>query len=214
MIDDKAMHVMLRDMESAAEDALRRDPAFHEALQALKWEIDRNPRVQSAIRNLQRAGNKVSSSLIPGVKIRVRTSEGVVSLNARAVVPSTSIAAQATQLTQELRDAASSVIIRSRYREELYGIVNEAIGASGRFEEIASEIEGAGHEVVVCLDLLAYAQVRVSSPGIAHTRSLRIQEERFRRLLSAQDLEFLRDLKITAAEGSHDFASSSYDKRL
>lgn len=214
MIDHIAMHGMLRNMETAAEDALRCYPAFHEALQALKWEVDRNSRVQSAIRNLQRSGNEVSGSLVPRVKIRIRTSEGVISLDPRGVAPSTSTAAQATPSTQELRDAASSVIIRSRHREELYGIVNEAIGASDRFEEIASEIEGAGHEVVVCLDLLAYAQVRVSSPGIAHTRSRRIQEEHFRRLLSAQDLEFLRDLKITAVEGSHVFASSSYDKPL
>jgi len=49
--------------------------------------------------------------------------------------------------------------------------MNHAICANMRFEGIASEIEPAGHEVVICLDLSANAEVRGSYHPIRNLRS-------------------------------------------
>ena len=199
MIDDKTIRLMLENMESAAEEAVRSDPAFFEALQSLKAEIDRDPRVQAAVNNLRAAGSRVFSSLVPHIRIRIRTNGGTVSLPVKdhgIGIPSVE---QVGQLTQELKSAASAVIMRGRYREELDHILNEAVGSSSRFEGLASEIEGAGYEVVICLDLSAYAQVRESSEPHCKTRKL-VSAEPLSALLSAQDLKFLRGLKIKAIE--------------
>jgi len=197
MIDDKAMWTMLEGMQSAAEEALRDDPAFYETLRSLKNEIDRDPRVQSAVSRLHSTGSKVYSSLIPRIKIRVRTSAGEISLpdrNKRATEASAPIA----HLTQELKNAACAVMIRGRYREELDVIMNQAVGACDRFEGIAAEVEKAGYEVVICLDLSAYAQVQSSAP--APRRLLASSTEPLARLLSGQDLKFLKDLGIKSTE--------------
>ena len=204
MIDEKNMRSMLENMERAAEEALRSDPAFYEALQSLKSEIDRDPRVQSAINNLRAAGSRVFSSLVPQIKIRVRTREGMVSLPPRHGDSTATASEPLAKLTQELRSAASSVIMRGRHREELDHILNEAVGKSGRFEGLASEIENAGNEVVICLDLSAYAQVRQqvrqSSEPIHRVRMLDAFREPLSSLLSVQDLKFLKDLKIKVIE--------------
>jgi hypothetical protein len=199
MIDDKTIRLMLENMETAAEEAVRGDPAFFEALQSLKAEIDRDPRVQAAVNSLRAAGSRVFSSLVPHIRIRLRTNGGLVSLPVKdqsLAVPSAQLVAQ---LTQELKSAATAVIMRGRYREELDHILNEAVGSSSRFEGMASEIEGAGYEVVICLDLSAYAQVRESSESHCNTRKL-VSAEPLSGLLSAQDLKFLKALKIRAIE--------------
>jgi hypothetical protein len=38
---------------------------------------------------------------------------------------------------------------------ELEGIVNEAVYASREFQEMASRVESAGYQVLICLDLSA-----------------------------------------------------------
>ena len=55
-----------------------------------------------------------------------------------------------------------------RIPEELNTIVNEAISASRALETIASEIEHRGYEVLICLDLSPYAQVRKSTTPVPH----------------------------------------------
>jgi hypothetical protein len=199
MIDDKTMRSMLEGMETAAEEALRGDPAFHETLRSLKAEIDRDPRVQSIVNRLHAVGSRVFSSLIPRIKIRIRTSAGEISLPERHRNAAGSPTAVA-QLTQELKSAASSVIMRGRYREVLDHIMNDAVGASDRFEGIAAELERAGHEIVICLDLSAYAQVRELAVPAAKARNLLVSGEPLAHLLSRQDLQFLKDLKISAGE--------------
>lgn len=200
MIDEKNMRVMLEKMESAAEEALSNSPAFHEALQSLKAEIDRDPRVQSAMNRLRASGGNVFSSLVPHIRIRVRTSEGVVALSTNDLMPTRPAGEPMAQLTQELRNAAAAVIMRGRYREELDHIMNEAVCASSRFEGIASEIENAGHEVVICLDLSAYAQIRGGSQGARDPGKSSSSLEPLSSLLSVQDLKFLKALKIKAFE--------------
>ena len=195
MIDAKTMRVVLENMEHAAQEALRSDSAFREALQALKWEIERDPQVQSAMHKFRITGNIVSSSFAPQIRVRVRTDEGVISLPARPEAG----AERSAQLTHELRKAVCAAIMRSRLRAELDGILNEAVGASDRFEGMAAEIERAGHEVVICLDISAYAQVRESShPRLEfpETKALDTREEPLSRLLTTRDLKFLEALKI------------------
>lgn len=194
MIDDKTMRWMLESMENAAEEALRGDRAFYEALRSLKAEIDRDPRVKSAIRSLEDAGSKVFSSLVPRIKIRIRTNEGLVALPAGRVPPI--VEEPVAQLSQKLRSAASAVITRGHYREELDSIMNEAICSSTRFEGIACEIERAGYEIVICLDLSAYAQVRGVSEPIRNARSSAGSKEPFNGMLSGQDLKFLKAIGI------------------
>lgn len=199
MINDRTMRSMLEGMESAAEEALRGDPAFHEALRSLKAEIDRDPRVQSAVGRLHAAGSRVFSSLIPRIRVRIRTGAGEISLpdHKKSAYDSP---AQVAHLTQELKSAASAVIMRGRYREVLDHIMNDAVGASDRFEGIAAEVERAGHEIVICLDLSAYAQVREPAQLVGRTRNLLKSGEPLTHLLSSQDLQFLKDLKISATE--------------
>jgi hypothetical protein len=49
MIDRKTMRSLLENMEHAAEETLQQDSAFYQAVQALKLEIDNDPRVQSTV---------------------------------------------------------------------------------------------------------------------------------------------------------------------
>jgi hypothetical protein len=199
MIDKGAIRSRLQNMERAAEEILQQDSAFYEALQALKWEVDSDPRVQSAMNDLRAAGRRVFSSFVPHIKIRVRTEEGIFALPRRAQIPTAAAVEQVGRLTQELRNAASAVIMKSRYRQELNAIVNEAVGASDSFEGIASEIESAGYEVLICVDLSAYAQVQESSTPLRRfeeTDRSGAYEEPLKILLSDHDLKFLKALKI------------------
>jgi hypothetical protein len=153
MIDKKTMRSLLENMELAAQETLQQDSAFYKAVRALKREIDNDPVVQSTVSELQAAGRSVFSSFVPHIKIRVRTEDGVFALPRPGNIPVAPAVEQVSRLTQELRNAASAVIKRSRYYRELGIIVNEAVGASDRFEGIASEVESAGYEVLICLDL-------------------------------------------------------------
>lgn len=189
-------------MERAAEETLQQDSAFFEALQALRWEIDNDPQVQATVGELKAAGGKVFTSFVPHIKIRVRTEEGVFALPKPAPVPAPAVE-QVGRLTQELRNAASAVIRRSRYYRELDTIVNEAVGASDRFEGIASEVESAGHEVLICLDLSAYAQVQGSAQAPRQLREANApmpSEKPFPIQLSGKDRKFLKGLGISIDE--------------
>ena len=195
MIDAKTMRVVLENMEHAAQEALRSDSAFSEALQALKWEIERDPQVKSAMHKLRTTGNIVFSTFVPQIRVRVRTDEGVISLPPRPEA----VAERSAQLTHELRKAVCAAIMRSHHRAELDVILNEVVGASDRFEGMAAEIERAGYEVVICLDISAYAQVRESSHRrleFPETKAPDTREEPLSRLLTAKDLKFLEALKI------------------
>jgi hypothetical protein len=205
MMNKKVMRSLLESMEREAEESLQRDSAFSEVLQVLKWEINNDPRVQSAIRDLEARGRRVFSSVVPRIRIRIRGDEGVLLLPGRTEVPTSAAAEQVGRLTEELRSAASAVIMKSRYREELELIVNKAVGSSDRFEGIASEIENAGYEVLICLDLSAYAQVQQSPPRLskasradeAMVRPRRPPYEEASNLkFSDHDLRFLKALRI------------------
>ena len=203
MIDRKTMRSRLESMERAAQETLQRDSAFYEAVQALKREIDNDPQVQSTVRELQAAGGMVFSSFVPNVRIRVRTEEGVFALPRPAAIAGAPAAERVGRLTQDLRDAASAAIKKSRYYRELDAIVNQAVGASDRFEGIASEVESAGYEVLICLDLSAYAQVR----GAVAPRQLLLEagaqrpaDEPVPLQLSSNDRKFLKAIKVRIDE--------------
>jgi hypothetical protein len=204
MMNKKVMRSLLENMEREAEESLQRDSAFSEVLQVLKWEINNDPRVQSAIRDLEARGRRVFSSVVPRIRIRIRGDEGVLLLPGRTEVQTSSAIEQVGRLTEELRSAASAVIMRSRYREELELIVNKAVGSSDRFEGIASEIESAGYEVLICLDLSAYAQVQQSPPRVSRGRAEEAMvrprrppyEETVNLRFSDHDLRFLKALRI------------------
>ncbi|MGC2744404.1 MAG: hypothetical protein WA672_14615 [Candidatus Angelobacter sp.] len=196
------MRSLLKSMESVAMATLQQDSAFYEALHALKWEIDNDPGVQSAVQNLRAAGHNVFSSFVPQIKVRVRTEDGIFALT-RQSEPGSLAEDSVGELTQELKNAASAVIVKSHHCEELNHIVNEAVAASQSFETMASEIENAGYEVLLSLDLSAYAQVRQSSAPVGMLPPPRrpnraaappIME------LSAHDHDFLKALKIRADE--------------
>jgi len=197
------MRGLLKDMESAAKKVLQQDSSFFEALQALKWEIDGDPRVQSAARELRAAGHSVFSSFVPRIKVRVRTEEGIFALAKQREVPGASSLDPVANLTQELKSAAGAVIATSRYCLELERIVNEAVTASDSFEDLASQLERAGFEVLISLDVSAYAQVQASS--VAPDRLLpagleNSSDEPAGIELSSYDLSFLKGLKIKTDE--------------
>jgi hypothetical protein len=203
MIDRNTMRSLLEKMEHAAQATLRQDSTFYKAVQALKQEIDDDPRVRSTISQLHAAGRGVFSSFVPHIKIRVRTEEGVFALPKPDPVPAAPAVEQVGRLTQELRNAASAVIKRSRYYRELGAIVNQAVGASDRFEGIASEVERAGYEVLICLDLSAYAQLKGSASMHPQVREGKTQIRRAEPTpiqLSVGDRKFLQALKIRIDE--------------
>ena len=202
MLDKRTMRSLLKSMESVAMSTLQQDSAFYEALHALKWEIDNDPGVQSAVQSLRAAGQNVFSSFVPQIKVRVRTEEGIFTLTRQAEFNSLDPEPLGA-LTRELKNAASAVIMQSRHCEELNHIVNEAVAANHNFEKMACEIENAGYEVLLSLDLSAYAQVRQSSAPVRmlpparrpdHSKAAPIME------LSAHDHDFLKALKIKADE--------------
>jgi hypothetical protein len=198
MIDRKTMRSLLEGMEHAAEETLQRDSAFYEAVQALKVEIDNDPVVRSMVSDLRAAGRGVFNSFVPRIKIRVRTEEGVFALPRPDGIRQTPAIEQIGRLTQELRNAASAVIKRSHYYNQLDNIVNEAIESSDRFEGIAARVESAGYEVLVCLDLSAYAQIH-TPPQECQAPVLDAKMEDTHHVdirLTASDRKFLTALKI------------------
>jgi hypothetical protein len=203
MIDRNIMWSLLEKMELAAQETLQHDLAFYKTVRALKQEIDDDPLVQSTVSELQAAGHSVFSSFVPHIKIRIRTDEGIFALPGPAHFPVAPAVEQVGRLTQELRNAASAVIRRSCNYRELGAIVNEAVGASDRFEGIASKIESAGHKVLICLDLSAYARVRGSAPAHPQVQEADVQIPPLETIpiqLSGSDRKFLKSLKIRIDE--------------
>jgi len=202
-MDHRALELKIEKMQRAAEKALQEDAAFFEALHALKSEIDRDPHVQRATSQLKTIGRNVFSSFVPRVKIRVRTSEGDVSLPHSGELGRQSYDEKIAGLVQELRHAASAVILRSRCRVEIDNIVNEAVSACASFEGVASEIESAGHELLICLDLSAYTQLQEKTePSRKRGRQVpkEVTGDLLSNLLSSGDVEFLKAMKIRAHE--------------
>ena len=81
--------------------------------------------------------------------------------------------------------------------------MNEAVTASDSFEDLASQLERAGYEVLISLDVSAYAQVHASSaaPDRLLPASLsKSSDEPATIELSSYDLSFLKELKIKADE--------------
>jgi hypothetical protein len=154
--------------------------------------------VRSMVSELRAAGRSVFNSFVPRIKIRVRTEEGIFALPRTDGIRQTPAVEQVGRLTQELRNASSAVIKKSRYYNQLDNIVNEAIESSDRFEGIAARVESAGYEVLICLDLSAYAQVHTlpqerQVPDVdAKTEDTRLVDIR----LTASDRKFLTALKI------------------
>jgi hypothetical protein len=197
MVDRRIMRSLLENMERAAEESLRQDSAFYEAVRALKREIEDDPEVRSTVQELEAAGSRVCSSFVPRVRIRVRTEEGVFALPRPAATVAAPGLERVGRLTGELREAVSAAIKRSRYYSELDAIVNEAVGASDRFEGIASEVESAGYEVLICLDLSAYAQARGGFPPPGQGEaSGKAGDESFPMPLSGSDRKFLQAMRI------------------
>jgi hypothetical protein len=199
MIDKAHMRALLENMERAAEEVLQHDAAFFETLYALKSEIDRDPRVRSAMRVLQAAGQKAFTSFVPRVRIRARREDDVLGLPQRHEAPFAPATQQIRALTEELRSAASAVIQRSSHRRELDAIINEAVGSSDGFEGIASEIERAGYEVVICIDFSAYTKVHGADPVVPQlepTNPAKTVDTPARLPFSNSDLKFLNALGI------------------
>lgn len=198
MVDRKTMQSRLEHMEQAAEEVLRQDSAFYEVLLALKSEIDDDPEVQAIVGELKATGRSVFNSFVPRVKVRVRTQEGIFALPKPAQVASVD-AAEEGRLIQQLKDAASAVIKKSKCYRELDALVNEVIGASDCFEGIASQVEREGHDVLICLDLSTYAQVQATALAaeqgwLMNPRASR--EEPALIQFSRSDRAFLAGLKI------------------
>ncbi len=198
MIDRKTMRSLLEGMERAAEETLQEHSIFYEVLQSLKSEIDNDPIVRSMVSELRSAGRNVFNSFVPRIRIRVRTEKGVFALPRPAGVGQAPAIEQIVRQTQDLRNAASAVIKKSRYYHQLDNIINEAIESSDRFEGIAARVENAGYQVLICLDLSAYAQIhtppqkRQALKGVASTDDTCPVDIR----LTAGDRKFLTALKI------------------
>lgn len=197
MVDRKTMQSRLENMERAAEEILQQDSAFYEVLLALKSEIDDDPQVQAMVGELKAAGRSVFNSFVPQVKIRVRTQEGIFALPKPTQAASAATSGEA-RLIQQLKDAASAVIRKSKCYRELDTLVNEVIGASDRFEGIASQIEREGHDVLICLDLSTYAQVQATPllPGRIQQMNLLTSRQEPALMFSHSDRAFLAGLKI------------------
>jgi hypothetical protein len=199
MIDRNTMQSLLEKMEQSAEESLQRDAAFHRALRALKSEIDSDPVVQATVGQLQSAGRSVFKSFVPHIKIRVRNEDGIFALPRPAETAVGPGIEKVSSLIQELRNAASTVIKSSRHYHDLNGIVNEVVATSSRFEGIACQIESAGYEVLICLDLSAYAQVQGMARPSQHRRKPNAgvyREEPMTIPLTGSDRKFLAGLKI------------------
>jgi len=190
MMDWTELRTLLKRMQHAAEEVLQQDAAFFEVLYALKTEIDGDIRVQSVMRGLREAGQSTFASFVPRIRFRIRTEHGMLSLPQDKEPMQPAIG----KLDKDLRAAASTVILNSAHRKELNSIVSEAINCDDTFGEIASKIEEAGYQIVVCLDFSTYTLINGAAnthppvPGSsAPPASLR---------LSAFDLKLLKEMKI------------------
>ncbi len=206
-MDNNTLQAMLGTMEQEAEAALAADAAFFEALRALKWEIDIDPRVRLAYRKLRERGIRVFSSFTPRVRVRLRAGATVLATPERHGAPNFPDAENFElsptgddAITQELRDAASAVIAASACCHELDVIVNEAVHAHAAFERVALAVERAGYELTICLDLSAYAQVVGPSGAMPELPEEQAapEDSGFRGQFSSRDVQFLKQLHIKA----------------
>ena len=114
-----SMRSQLEQMESAAEESLCNDAAFYEVLQALKWEIDTDPQVQSIVTNVKATGSTVFISFVPHIHIFVKAADRTFLFARRDKgVPSP----DENPLTQALHAAACDVITKSgcvRHKERV-----------------------------------------------------------------------------------------------
>jgi hypothetical protein len=196
-----------------AQSTLARDGSFLEALQALKWEVDRDARVKAAMHGLRDRGLSVFTSFVPRIRIRLHAGDTVLALpkdgakSSRPDVLDLGPVRSMTNepLTQELRDAASAVLTDSPHCRHLDGIVNEAVQANSVFERLAAAVERAGYELQICLDLSTYTQVREQSssgaqmPGhqVPQTENQSSQMNSGVLLLSDLDEQFLKAMRIS-----------------
>jgi len=209
MIDKLEMHSLLQTMERAAEDVLQHDSAFFESLHALKDEIERAPRVQTALHGLQRFGNCIFTSFVPRIYVRVRTENGTLGLAPSLTYPSQSMASdpQFQNLTEELRTAAAEVINSSDYRAELNVVVNEAIK---RFKMTPAEtrvvVQGSGNVGGIGARLMHEAGYKVvaisdihggiyNANGIDITNALQYLSDT-RSFEGYQDVEFVNNQEL------------------
>ena len=216
-MDGNTLRWLLQRMDEDAQRALSRDGSFLEALQALKWEVDRDPRVQAAKLAMRNRGLSMRDSFVP--RIRIRLCAGEITLDPPkegsgfngADAQDRERVNQTTwePLTQELRNAASAVVSGSRYCCQLDDIVNEALRASNTFEQLAAVVESSGYELQICLDLSTYGEVREPGSTIAQFARSGLSEakapgsKRFCSesssllTLSSPDLQFLKQLRIS-----------------
>jgi hypothetical protein len=216
-MDRNTLRWLLQKMEKEAQAALARDGSFLEALQALKWEVDKDFRVRAAMRPLRDRGLSVFTSFVPRIRIRLHAGETVLTLHRNSETSNPADAEDfrsvsqmvSDPLTQELRDAASAVVAESSYCRQLDRIVNEAMQSHGAFEQLAAAVERAGYELQICLDLSTYAQVREqtstatqsagyhgSRPETKQTRPPN-SEQASRLHLSSLDVQFLKAMRIS-----------------
>lgn len=197
-MDRDTLRSLLAKMEQEAETVLAANAAFFEALQALKWEIDSDPRVQSVIRKLRATGVSMFISFVPRIRIRARAGKLVLALSRQTAESNHYTGSQDEELTHVLRDVAIAVIARSRYCRELNAIVNEAVQASESFERDASEAEAAGYELLICLDLSTYTQIRHrTAPRFQVEEGERVSgDAAFQLQLSRSDIQLLKELRI------------------
>lgn len=202
-IGKRELSGMLRELERIAEHALQHDSAFLEAFQALKWEIERDRNVRATVQELQAAGHRVFSSFVPRIHVQARTTEGAVVASSHAQAP-LHVSAQAdTVLVEELKRAASAAIPKSRRRTDLERVVNEATASNIAFENIASQLEHAGYEVQLSLEIAPYARIQgQADTSIRRTPSARpnVAEDSPDIEFSSYDHSFLKALKISPGE--------------
>jgi hypothetical protein len=163
MFDIDLMRSRLEQMERIAEESLCDDTAFYEVLQALKWEINVDPRVQETVARVKAAGGSVFISFAPRVNIRVKTAGRSFSTRRRSekvVVASSEIL---EPLAQELRTAASAVIRNSRCLQQLDALVTEVLAANRGFGQIVRQIERAAHKVLISIGVHSYVRVHQNS---------------------------------------------------
>jgi hypothetical protein len=207
-MDTKYLRVQLRNLEREAQSSLAADASFLEALQCLKWQIDRDARVKAAMNALRHRGLRVFSSFTPRIRIRLLAGETIRALptdTAESNCPRGEDFGYVNQiatepLIQAVRDAASAVVLNSRHSLQLDGIVNEAVHANSTFEKIATAIERAGYQVNLCLDLSAYAQIRDPRQLVSLVEKMEPGRPDVgassRTDYSSQDLQFLKDMNI------------------
>jgi len=198
MFGTPSMRSQLEEMEHAAEESLCNDAAFYEVLQALKWEIDADPQVQSIVTNMKVTGSTVFISFVPHINILVKAADRNFSLARRKKgVPSP----DENPLTRALHAAACDVIRKSGCVSQLNALAIEVLDAHQGCRRILRELRRAEYKVVVSVGISSYAQIRprLEQPAYAPDRNEAEGggQERSSLPLSNQDAVFLRTMGIS-----------------